>query len=84
MARAVAARSDSAVGSGQSTCSRLIPASASAGSTPLARAFAAMMEMKKIDVAGDRVIHRRTAAAVGHMGDLDARLLAEHRHGEMA
>ena len=37
-----------------------------------------------VDMAAEHIVHRRAAAAVGHMRDLDAGLLAEHRHREMA
>ena len=34
-------------------------------------------------MAGDRIVHGRTAAAIGHMDELDARLLAQQHHGQM-
>nr|AGH10048.1 type III effector NopBP [Bradyrhizobium japonicum] len=35
-------------------------------------------------MATEHVVHRGAAAAIGHMHDLDAGLVAEHGHGEMA
>ena len=38
----------------------------------------------QIDMAAEHVVHGRAAATIWHMRDLDAGLLAEHRHREMA
>ena len=37
----------------------------------------------EVDVAGQRIVHRRRAAAIGDVRELDPGLLAEQRHGEM-
>ena len=38
----------------------------------------------QIDMAAEHVVHGRAAATIWHMRDLDAGLLAQHRHREMA